>query len=62
MEVQYFDKFEYTVEYFSGYSISKIVSKLNELGQEGWELISINKENNGKVYYLFKRKLNYKNV
>lgn len=62
MEVQYFDKFEYAVEYFSGYSTSKIVSKLNELGQEGWELISINKENSCKVYYLFKRKLNYKNV
>lgn len=49
MEYQSFDRFEYKIERLNSFNI---ITKLNELGQEGWELIQIKDEK-----YLFKRKL-----
>lgn len=57
MELQYYDKFEYTVKQFSGYSISKIVDELNKLGQEGWELINNITDAIGRPQYILKRKI-----
>ena len=34
MELQSYEKFEYTYKQFNGYSISKIVDELNKLGVE----------------------------
>ena len=48
MELQYFDKFEYTYKQYAGYSIGKIVEELNKMGQEGWELINIVKGEIGR--------------
>lgn len=57
MELQSYEKFEYTYKQFNGYSISKIVDELNKLGQEGWELISNIKDEIGRPRYIFKRTL-----
>ena len=43
------DKFEYKIQKISSRSLERI---LNELGQEGWELIMIDEDN-----YIFKRKV-----
>ena len=57
MELQRYEKFEYTYKQFNGYSISKIVDELNKLGQEGWELISNIKDEIDRPRYILKRKL-----
>lgn len=57
MDVQYIDKFEYIYKQFSAYSMSKIINEMNELGKEGWELISILKDEIGRSRYIFKRKI-----
>lgn len=57
MELQSYEKFEYTYKQFNGYSISKIVDELNKLGQEGWELINNIKDEIGRPRYIFKRTL-----
>lgn len=43
MEYQAYDKFEYKVIRISSYD-RDLEKRLNELGQEGWELVSINKD------------------
>lgn len=43
MEYQAYDKFEYKVIRINSYD-RDLEKKLNELGQEGWELVSINKD------------------
>ena len=62
MELQYFDKFEYTYKQYAGYSISKIVEELNKMGQEGWELINIVKDEIGRSRYILKRRIICKQV
>lgn len=57
MELQYFEKFEYTYKQYAGYSIGKIVDELNRMGREGWELISNIKDELGRTQYIFKRKI-----
>ncbi len=57
MELQYFDKFEYTYKQYNGYSISKIVDELNKMGQDGWELISNISDEIGRHRYIFKRRI-----
>ena len=37
MKIEAFDKFEYKCETFAGFSMSKVVEELNNLGAEGWE-------------------------
>lgn len=51
MEYQMYDKFEYKVKNVSNYS-SDLEKELNNLGQEGWELISFS---NSRL--ILKRKL-----
>ena len=53
MELQYFEKFEYTYKQYAGYSIVKIVEELNKMGQEGWELLNIMKDEIGRPRYIF---------
>lgn len=62
MELQYFNKFEYTYKQYAGYSIGKIVEELNKMGQEGWELINIVKDEIGRSRYIFKRRIICKQV
>ena len=62
MELQYFDKFEYTYKQYAGYSIGKILEELNKMGQEGWELINIIKDEIGRSRYIFKRRIICKQV
>ena len=62
MELQYFDKFEYTYKQYAGYSIGKIVEELNKMGQEGWELINIVKDEIGRSRYILKRRIICKQV
>ena len=57
MELQYFEKFEYTYKQYAGYSIVKIVEELNKMGEEGWELMNIMKDEIGRPRYIFKRKI-----
>ena len=47
-------KFEYKVEAL-GATIEKVNSRLNELGKQGWELISIDR--GSSVFAYFKRTL-----
>ena len=62
MELQYFDKFEYTYKQYAGYSIGKIVEELNKMGQEGWELINIVKDEIGRSRCIFKLRIICKQV
>lgn len=62
MKVEAHDKFEYTYETFSGFSMSKVLEKLNILGEEGWELIAIIKDDLSRNRYIFKRKVTSINV
>lgn len=57
MELQYFEKFEYTYKQYAGYSIGKIVDELNRMGREGWELINSIKDELSRTQYIFKRKI-----
>lgn len=57
MELQYFEKFEYTYKQYAGYSIGKIVDELNRMGREGWELINNINDEIGRQQYIFKRKI-----
>ena len=51
------NKFEYDYKQYSGFSISKIVEELNKMGQEGWELVHIIKDEVGRPRYLLKRQI-----
>lgn len=51
------NKFEYTIKSYSGFTLSKIVEELNKMGQEGWELIHIIKDEVGRPRYLLKRQI-----
>ena len=63
MEIQYFDKFEYNYKKFGrACPIRKIVENLNELGQLGWELIEITKDEYEQPTYIFKRKIMSKKI
>lgn len=62
MEIQYYDKFEYTYKQYSGYTITKVVDELNKMGQEGWELINNIKDEIGRPRYIFKRRIICKQV
>lgn len=57
MELQAFDKFEYQVKTFRDTRPSDLTNKLNEIGNEGWELVNIVNNNIGNILYIFKRKL-----
>lgn len=57
MELQGFDKFEYQVKSFRDIRVSDLTNKLNEIGQEGWELVNIINNSIGTILYVFKRKL-----
>jgi hypothetical protein len=57
MEYQYFEKFEYKIVRMSPYD-RDLERKLNELGKNGWELISFNKDEDGlNKQLILKRKL-----
>ena len=63
MEIQYSDKFEYNYKKFGrACPIRKIVENLNELGQLGWELIEITKDEYEQPTYIFKRKIMSKKI
>lgn len=53
------EKFEYTYKAFNGFTIAKIVDELNNMGKDGWELISNLKDEIGRSRYIFKRKIIY---
>jgi len=57
MELQYFEKFEYTYKTYNGFTISKIIDELNKMGSDGWELIDGIKDEIGRNRYIFKRKI-----
>lgn len=57
MELQGFDKFEYQVKAFRDTRASDLTNKLNEIGQDGWELVNITNNSIGTILYVFKRKL-----
>jgi len=57
MELQYFEKFEYTYKIYNGFTISKIIDELNKMGSDGWELIDGIKDEIGRNRYIFKRKI-----
>ena len=57
MKIEAFDKFEYKCETFAGFSMSKVVEELNNLGAEGWELITIIKDDISRNRYILKRKI-----
>ena len=40
MVLESYDKYEYIWPNLSGYTIKGILDKFNQLGQEGWEVIS----------------------
>lgn len=54
MMLESYDKFEYIWPNLAGYSIKGILDKFNQLGQEGWEVISFNLDN---CQALLKRKI-----
>ena len=54
IEYQTFDRFEYKQVIIDDYQLIRI---LNELGDDGWELINISKTLTGNTKYLFKRKI-----
>ena len=62
MELQYFEKFEYTYKQYAGYTIAKVVDELNKMGQDGWELINNIKDEIGRPRYIFKRKIICKQI
>ncbi len=49
-----YDKFEYMWPNLSGYTLKAILDKFNQLGQEGWEVISFNLDS---CQALLKRKI-----
>ena len=59
-ELQYYDdsKFEYRLETFVNIKITELSDKLNKLGDDGWELVTIDVlPFNTKKVYIFKRRL-----
>lgn len=56
MEYQAYDKFEYKVLIMSNYQ-RDIENKLNNLGEEGWELIQYANINDMNCQLILKRKL-----
>lgn len=62
MEMQYTEKFEYTYKLFHGSTIGKIIEELNQMGQEGWELILHTKDELGRSRYVLKRKILCKTI
>ena len=57
MKVQAYDTFEYKCQTFAGFSMSKVVEELNKLGADGWELITIIKDDISRNRYILKRKI-----
>ena len=59
-ELQYYDdsKFEYRLETFVNIKITELSDKLNKLGDDGWELVTVDVlPFNTKKVYIFKRRL-----
>lgn len=59
-ELQYYDdsKFEYRLETFVNIKITELSDKLNKLGDDGWELVTVDiLPFNTKKVYIFKRRL-----
>lgn len=59
-ELQYYDdsKFEYRLETFVNIKITELSDKLNKLGDDGWELVTVDiLPSNTKKVYIFKRRL-----
>lgn len=54
MVLESYDKYEYIWPNLSGYSIKGILDKFNQLGQEGWEVISFSLDS---CQALLKRKI-----
>ena len=54
MILESYDKYEYMWPNLSGYTLKAILDKFNQLGQEGWEVISLNLDN---CHALLKRKI-----
>ena len=54
MKYEAYDKYEYMWPNLSGYSLKGIIDKFNQLGQEGWEVITFNLDN---CQALLKRKI-----
>ena len=56
-ELQCYDKFEYCLFPFSGYSATRQISELNNLGEKGWELTNIKFTDGNIEKYVLKRKI-----
>ena len=54
MVLESYDKYEYMWSNLSGYTIKAILDKFNQLGQEGWEVITFNLDS---CQALLKRKI-----
>ena len=54
MKLQAYDKYEYMWPNLSGFSLKAILDKFNQLGQEGWEVITFSLDN---CQALLKRKI-----
>ena len=54
MVLESYDKYEYMWPNLSGYTIKAILDKFNQLGQEGWEVISFSLDS---CQALLKRKI-----
>ena len=54
MKYQAYDKYEYMWPNLSGFSLKAILDKFNQLGQEGWEVITFSLNN---CQALLKRKI-----
>lgn len=54
MVLESYDKYEYMWPNLSGYTLKAILDKFNQLGQEGWEVISFSLDS---CQALLKRKI-----
>jgi hypothetical protein len=54
MKLQAYDKYEYMWPNLSGFSLKAILDKFNQLGQEGWEVITFSLDS---CQALLKRKI-----
>jgi hypothetical protein len=52
------DKFEYRVKYISAYDVLNRLNSFDELGKQGWELVSVD---DNKAYFKRKKENNEEN-
>lgn len=63
MNLQTYDRFDYLVQNFRETSNNDLVAKLNALGTEGWELVTVMQPHpNTNRTYIFKRKITVLNT